>query len=351
MRFDFQCPPIDVAARDAALSRQARLTKPPGSLGRLESLVVQMAAFQGRSLPTANPAACVLFAADHPVTRHGVSPYPSAVTRAMVANFVAQGAAASVLCEAMGVRLDVVDVGVEGEPLVAPAESVVNFRRDAVASLPVGDIRVEDAMSEAVFAGCLRAGQDAVAALPHELALFVPGEMGIGNTTVAACVCSALLGIEPSELVGAGTGASSEMMQTKVQVVRDALSRLSPEDTPLDVLRRVGGREIVAMFSAMAAALSRRAIVVVDGFIATSAALALCKLYPEVIEGMVFAHRSDERGHARVLSHLNATPLLDLELRLGEATGALNALPLIQNACALHRGMATFESASVPNRK
>lgn len=344
-----QCPAPDRAAEAAARARQAELTKPPGSLGRLEEIAVQLAAWQGQALPDAT-AACVLFAADHPVTRHGISPYPSAVTRAMLQNFVAGGAAASVLCGLRGVPLTVVDVGVEGAPLQADASQAVRFVRAPVAALPAGDLRVEDAMSEAVFQGCLDAGRRAVAALPPDVRVLIVGDMGIGNSTVAACLCAALAGGDPEQWVGRGTGADAAMVQTKVAVCRDALLRLAPSDGPLERLRRVGGRELAAMFAAMATAIERRMTVLVDGFIASSAALALCKHAPGALPGLLWAHRSAERGHAALLAHLDVTPLVDLDLRLGEGSGALIAYPLLESACALHARMATFESAAVPER-
>lgn len=352
-----QVPPFDEAAVEAARQRQQRLTKPPGSLGRLEEVAVQLAGFQGKELPECVPA-CTLFAADHPVTRHGISPYPSAVTRAMVQNFVEGGAAASVLCATWSIPLWVVDVGVdpgparadEGVPSTTRSASGVHLVRHPVAALGAGDLRVEDAMTEAVFEGCLQAGREAVATLHEDTTVLIVGDMGIGNSTVASCICAALLGGDPEYWVGAGTGADDVMRATKQAVCRDALARLGTARGPREVLRRVGGREVVAMFGAMAAALERRITVLVDGFIATSAALALYREEPAARRGLLFSHRSAERAHSAVLEQLDAKPLLDLGLRLGEGSGALVAYPLLASACALHRRMATFASSGVPDR-
>lgn len=344
-------PPIDTQAADAAERRQACLTKPPGSLGRLEELAVRLAAFQGTPIPRVRPAAALLFAADHPVTRHGVSPYPSAVTQAMVRNFLTGGAAVSVLARRQSIPLHVVDVGVDGstEALPDPAPGT-SYRRDRCAESPAGDLRVEDAMPPETFAACKEAGRAAVHELPSDTRLVVLGEMGIGNTTAAAAICGALLDGEPESFVGAGTGADEEMLDRKRAVVRDAVNRLAGLRDPDEVVRRVGGREIAALLGAMEAAVALRRVVLVDGFIVTAAALALLKRVPEARHGLLFAHRSDEQAHARVLAWLGVEPLLDLGLRLGEASGALVAFPLVELACALHAEMATFESAAVPDR-
>jgi nicotinate-nucleotide--dimethylbenzimidazole phosphoribosyltransferase len=349
----FRIPSIDEEALGAARLRQAALTKPPGSLGRLEEVALQLAAFQGVALPRAVPA-CALFAADHPVTHHGISPYPAAVTRAMVHNFVEGGAAASILCKTWGIPLWVVDVGVDepADPRTAAGSrsSSVRLLRHAVANLRAGDLRVEDAMSPEVFDGCLKAGRETVEELPRDTTVLVVGDMGIGNTTVASCLVAALVGGDPALWVGAGTGADDAMRAIKVEVCRDALARVAGVREPRELLRRVGGREVAAMYGAMAAALERRITVLVDGFIATSAALVLCTEEPTAKAGLLWAHRSAERAHASLLEHLGVRALLDLGLRLGEGSGALVAYPLVASACALHSDMATFESAGVPDK-
>lgn len=339
-------PNPDPRVRALAEQRQNSLTKPPGSLGQLETLAVQIASWQADPLPSTRPAAAVLFAADHGVTRHQVSPYPSSVTGAMLANFAHGGAAASVLAQQLNIPLHVVDVGVSA----APANLQAMVVREPVANAPLCDLRVEDAMSVDVFEACVVAGRAAVERL-MPLRVLLLGEMGIGNSTAAAVICAALLGGDPREFVGAGTGATGSLLDNKQRVVSEAVQRLGGETRPLEVLRRGGGREIAALYGAMHAALERRVVVVVDGFIATSAALVLLRQDVSALPGLVFAHVSNERAHRRVLGELGARPLLDLGMRLGEASGALSAFPLIELACALHGRMATFEQAQVPDRE
>jgi nicotinate-nucleotide--dimethylbenzimidazole phosphoribosyltransferase len=346
-RWSFPAPSQE--ARREAAARQARLTKPPGSLGALEDLAIQLAAWQGNARPRARPASALLFASDHPVVRHGVSAYPSEVTAAMVRNFVAGGAAASAACRWLGVPLRVVDVGVArpalGDALAARAE--ITFRRHPVAEMRVGDLRVEDAMAEDTYLAALEAGASEVEALPSDMAVLVVGEMGIGNTTVASAVTAALLGLSGREVVGPGTGVTGAALERKAQVVQDAVERVGPA-SPHRIVQALGGRELAAMIGAAARALEKRIIVLVDGFTVTAAMLALLRLHPEARAGLVFAHRSAEPAHERMLDAVEARPLLDLKLRLGEGSGALAALPLLDLACAMHAEMATFEEANVP---
>ncbi|WP_437809691.1 nicotinate-nucleotide--dimethylbenzimidazole phosphoribosyltransferase [Sorangium sp. So ce1078] len=348
-------PELDASAAGAARARQDTLTKPRGSLGALEDLAVALAGIQGGP-PASRPAAAVLFAADHPVTRHGVSAYPAEVTAAMVANFVRGGAAASVLCRHLGVELRVVDVGVAHPYARVDAGGAgARLRRDPVADDPIGDLRVEDALTEAVYERALRAGAAEIDALGGDTRVVLLGEMGIGNTTAAAAVVALLLGLAPEDVVGAGTGVAGDALSRKIEVVRDATRRVqgaagAERADPRRVVRAVGGKEIAALVGAMARAIERRMAVLVDGFIVSAAALALVHMDARARAGMLFAHRSAERGHAHVLAALDARPLLDLGMRLGEASAALAALPLLDVACALHAGMATFASASVPDR-
>ncbi|WP_437631820.1 nicotinate-nucleotide--dimethylbenzimidazole phosphoribosyltransferase [Sorangium sp. So ce854] len=349
-------PQRDASAADAARARQDTLTKPRGSLGTLEDLAVTLAGIQGGP-PASRPAAAVLFAADHPVARHGVSAYPAEVTAAMVANFVRGGAAASVLCRHLGVELRIVDVGVahpypvdrvDLDTLDAGAPRA-RLRRDPVADDPIFDLRLEDALPEAVYERALRAGAAEIDALGADTRVVLLGEMGIGNTTAAAAMTALLLGLAPEDVVGAGTGVAGAALSRKIEVVRDAVRRVQGAD-PHRVVRAVGGKEIAALVGAAARAIERRMAVLVDGFIVSAAALALVRIDPRARAGMLFAHRSAERGHASILAALGARPLLDLGMRLGEASAALAALPLLDAACALHAGMATFASAGVPDR-
>jgi nicotinate-nucleotide--dimethylbenzimidazole phosphoribosyltransferase len=346
----WRLPEPDADALRVARARQIRLTKPSGSLGTLEDVAEKLAAWQGNDHPAARPAGVLVFAADHPVTRHGVSAYPASVTRAMLDNFVRGGAAASVLCRTLALPLHVIDVGVASPGPDAPG-AAARLVRDPVADEPAGDIRVEDAMSEATYDRALAAGERAFDALGPDVRVLLLGDMGIGNTTVAAAVCAAILGGDPASYVGAGTGVDGPALAAKRRVVADAVARLGEGSrSTAEILRRSGGRELVALVGAMARALERRAVVIVDGFIVTAAALALSRCVPTALAGMIFSHCSQEQAHKRVLDALGARPLLALDLRLGEASGALLAYPLIELACALHNEMATFENAGVPER-
>jgi len=342
---DFTPPPVSAAAAAAARARQDRLTKPTGALGRLEDLAVQLAAIQDVERPASRPAACIVFAADHPVTRHGVSAYPAEVTPAMVANFARGGAAASVLARAHGVPLHVVDVG------VAQAVAGDCIVRDPVADLDgAGDLVERDAMTEALCARAIAAGAAAIDRLPPETRVVVLGEMGIGNTTCAAAVATVLLDEDAAALTGAGTGVSGDALARKRAVVAAAAARVRGA-APARVLTGCGGRDLAALAGAAGRAAERRIVVVVDGFIVSAAILALVRACPAVRPYLVFAHQSEEAGHRRVLGALDARPLLDLGMRLGEASGGLAALPLLDVACALHGEMATFDEAAVPDRE
>jgi len=291
----------------------------------------------------------VIFASDHPVTKHGVSAYPAEVTAAMLACLANGGAAASVLAKQLSIPLRVIDVGVAKPPTGLPAlTSEPRLERAQVAELVRGDLRVEDALSSSAFESLLRTGSNWAEARP-ELAVAVIGEIGIGNTTAAASVAAALLGCDAKEIVGAGTGVTGVALSRKQQVVADALARVGPCSAEA-ALRRLGGADLAAMTGAMLGYARGRTAVLVDGFIASVAALAASRIEPELCSRLIFAHRSAEQGHARILAALDADPLLDLGLRLGEASGALIAFPLLELACALHDRMSTFEESSVPNR-
>lgn len=311
----------------------------------MEALGVYLAERQGSVNPASRPAAALIFAADHPVASLGVSAYPSEVTRAMVHNFASGGAAASVLASTFGVPLTVADVGVSGPSLETSGRSarVVPANRAG----EVGDLLHTDAMDEAALEAALQAGRDAVDALEPQPRVLILGEMGIGNTTCAAALAAALLGVEGGSMVGPGTGVSGNALETKKRVVRGALERVG-RVSPKEGLRRLGGRDMAALVGAASRAAARGMVVLADGFIVTSALLALNYLRPAARGALLFAHRSPEPGHARLLEALEAEPLLDLGLRLGEASGALTALPILDAACALHTQMATFEDAGVP---
>ncbi|HVK75754.1 MAG TPA: nicotinate-nucleotide--dimethylbenzimidazole phosphoribosyltransferase [Kofleriaceae bacterium] len=352
-----------VAAFDA---RNDQLTKPRGALGLLEALGRRLAAIQRAALPVARPAACLIFVSDHPVAARGVSAYPREVTRAMVANFAGGGAAASVLCRRADVPLAIVDVGVDGGP-VSLGRGATAYRRAPVAELPAGDLVDTDAMPPATYRAALLAGMDAVdrVAGAGDVRVLVIGEMGIGNTTCAAAVTAALTGADGdalAALVGPGTGVDGAALAAKRAVVAAAVRRVRATG-PVDGHRAVqalGGRDLAAMMGAMARAVERRIVVIVDGYIASASALALCTIAPAAGAGLVFGHRSREPGHRHQLEAfaalgggdaLWARPLVELDLALGEGSGALVALPVLEAACALHAGMATFGEAAVPDRE
>ncbi len=333
----------DGNAERAARARQQQLTKPPGSLGRMEQIAIRLAGLQGVERPAVDPPWITVFAADHGVAEEGVSAFPAEVTGQMVANFVAGGAAISVLADALGARLEVFDVGVAQAPPSAPG---LISRRAGPGS---ANLRREDAMTGDQLAIALDAGREAVErALDGGARLFIGGEMGIANTTAASAVAGALLGRDPADLAGPGTGLAPDGVAHKAAVIRDALARTGPlADAPLEALRRLGGFEIAALAGAYLAAAQAGLPVLVDGFISTAAALVAVRHQPAAGEWLFYSHRSAEPGHRAVLKALEAEPLLDLGMRLGEGSGAATALPLLRLACRLHGGMATFADAGV----
>ncbi|WP_440996367.1 nicotinate-nucleotide--dimethylbenzimidazole phosphoribosyltransferase [Arhodomonas sp. SL1] len=336
-------PPPDRDAMERAAARQAELTKPPGALGRLESLAVRLAGLQGRICPVLDDVRILVFAADHGVVTRGVSAFPAEVTVQMVANFAAGGAAVSVLARELGAALEVVDVGTATDYAV-PAG--VRLRR---AGRGTDDFTVGAAMDEAAFAAADEAGREVAAeAAAGGTRLLIGGEMGIANTTAATAVACALLGAEPGALTGPGTGLDATGRAHKAAVIRQGLERhgaaLSGAD---EALRRLGGFEIVALAAAMEQAAAEGVPTLVDGFITSVAALAAVRRQPDLAPWLLFAHRSAEPGHGAVLEALGGEPLLDLGMRLGEGSGAAVAVPLLRLACALHGGMATFAEAAV----
>ena len=339
----------DSKFRQAALDRQAILTKPTGALGALEDVSVWLADVQQTERPVASPATAIVFASDHPVSLLGVSAYPREVTPMMVINLVKGGAAASVLSRINDVTLHVIDVGAES---YSPPESVpgTHWSRVDVGGT-VGNLRDEDGMDAVALENAMQAGADAVDALPDENKLVILGEMGIGNTTPAAAIAARLLDRNADEMVGPGTGVEGEALLAKRELVSQALIRTEGTNEPLEVLRRLGGREIAAIVGAIGRAAERGMAILIDGFIVSSAALVAVRTDERLRDYLWFGHRSAEPGHAIILEALRASPLIDAGLRLGEGRGALTALPLIKAAVALHNEMATFEEAAVPDRE
>jgi nicotinate-nucleotide--dimethylbenzimidazole phosphoribosyltransferase len=341
-----ECPHISVAHRDAAFLRQCELTKPAGALGRLEVLAIELAGLQHTDRPRAACAPIVIFAGDHGIAAQGVSAYPQDVTIAMMANFAAGGAAISVLARELGSSLEVVDAGTLAE---APVPGVVTDkpRRGSL------DFSRGPALEAADVGFAFDGGQRAVArAAASSPDILILGEMGIGNTTSAAAIAAALLGKDPEMITGCGTGLDATGRERKVRVIAAALAHhgLVPDASPERILCAVGGLEIAGICGAIIAAAQRRIPILVDGFIVSVAALVASRLNPSCRPFLIFSHRSAEQGHRLVLDALDARPLLDLDLRLGEGSGAAIALPILRLACALHNGMATFAEAAVPGR-
>jgi nicotinate-nucleotide--dimethylbenzimidazole phosphoribosyltransferase len=320
-------------------------TKPPGSLGRLETLARQMGLIQRTTHPTVQRPAMIVFAGDHGIAAEGVSPYPQAVTAQMVANFLAGGAAINALSRVAEIELEVVNAGI-----ATPLPSTAGLIDIAVAS-GTRNFAHEPAMTHAQALAAMQAGAERVrhhAALGTNVIGF--GEMGIANTSAAACLMSRLCGVPIDECVGRGTGLDNAGLAKKRNVLASALAR-HPETTgPLDVLATFGGFEIAMMSGAYLAAAEARMTILVDGFIATSALLVADAFAPSVREYCVFAHASNEAGHRRMLDHFGALPLLSLDMRLGEGTGAALAVPLLRAAVAFVNEMASFDSAGVANR-
>lgn len=339
------CAAPSAVHQAAARARQAVLTKPAGSLGHLETLAITLAALQATERPRAAIAPIILFAGDHGVTAQGISAFPSAVTVEMLRNFASGGAAIAVLARELGAPLAVVDAG------TLAAEPVAGVTADKP-RCGTRDFTQEPAMTDDELAFAMAAGRRAVErAGKADIILF--GEMGIGNTTSAAAVASALLGKSPAEIAGAGTGLDAAGIAHKAEVIAAGLTRHglgAGANDPKRVLAAVGGLEIAALTGAMLAAAQRHTPVLVDGYIVTVAALVATRLNPTLRPWLVFAHSSAERGHKAVLAALEARPVLDLDLRLGEGSGAATALAVVRLACALHNGMATFEEAAVSGR-
>lgn len=344
--------PLDEVAMAAARRRLDGLTKPPGSLGRLEDLAVQLAGIAGEPAPTFTRRTVVVAAADHGIASRGVSAYPSAVTGQMVANFVAGGAAINVLAGLVGADVLVVDAGV-AEPLPVAERPPAAAGRVRMQSSPIrrgtADMSAGPAMTRAEAETAIDLGlsiaQDLAASGTRIVAV---GEMGIGNTTAASAIVAVLTGAAVADVTGTGTGLDDAGRARKIELIERSLEVNRPDRAdPVGVLAAVGGLEIAVLVGLMLGGAAARLPVVLDGFITGAAALVATALCPGLPPRLIASHRSPEPGHAIVLERLGARPLLDLELRLGEATGAALALGLIDAACAVRDGMATFTTAGV----
>ena len=335
----FDLPPVSRALDEAIRHAIDSKTKPLGALGIVETLAAQVARVQGTLTPRLVRCRLTLFAGDHGIAHEGVSAYPQAVTRQMVANFLAGGAAANVFARANGVDLQVVDAGIAGNPVNAPG--LVSLRIAA----GTRNFALEPAMSAEQCAQALRAGHDLAAGVSTDAAAF--GEMGIANTSSATLIAHKLTGVGLEALIGRGTGLDDEGLARKHAVLERAALRTGERLHARDALREYGGFEIAMMAGAMIGAARSGAIVLVDGFIASAAALAAVGLVRTLRDYLVFAHRSAEQGHRTVLEALDARPLLEFDMRLGEGTGALIAWPVLKCAAAMMSEMASFESAGV----
>jgi len=322
-----EMPGRDEAAVLAIRARDAQLTKPAGSLGRLEDLAEWLGGWQGRARPAVTRPLVAIFAGNHGVAAQGVSAYPSSVTQQMVENFAAGGAAINQICIVYDLGLKVFDLALD---------------------IPTGDITVEPALDEAGCAATMAFGMEATAGGIDLLAI---GEMGIGNTTIAGAVAAGLFGGTGSDWVGPGTGVDAEGVARKAAVIDTALELHSAHlRDPLEVLRRLGGRELAAMAGAILAARMSRIPVIIDGYVATAAAAVLYKINPSSLDHCQFGHVSAEPPHARLLAAMGKTALLDLGMRLGEGTGAAMAAGLVKAAAEIHTGMATFAQAGVSGK-
>ncbi|MHB8619708.1 MAG: nicotinate-nucleotide--dimethylbenzimidazole phosphoribosyltransferase [Chloroflexota bacterium] len=323
--------PLDETAMEAARSRQDTLTKPQGSLGRLEEISIRLAGITGQAVPKIGRKAVIVMAADHGVVQEGVSAYPAEVTPQMVANFAAGGAAINVLARQVGADVRVVDMGV-GHPTASMLRGPAMSREKAIECIERG----------------IEVAEDEIAA---GATLLATGDMGIGNTTASSAVVAALTGHPPRQVTGRGTGLSDEQFERKVTVIEQSLRQNTPDAAdPLDVLAKVGGFEIAGIAGIVLGAAAHRVPVLVDGFISGAGQLAAARLCPACLNYTFAAHRSVEIGHAIVLNQLGQVPLLSLDMRLGEGTGAALAMPIVEAAARILAEMATFAGAGVSER-
>ncbi|MCY4623636.1 MAG: nicotinate-nucleotide--dimethylbenzimidazole phosphoribosyltransferase [Chloroflexi bacterium] len=338
--------PVDVTAIRAAEARQAALTKPPGSLGRLEELSVQLAGIQGTDRPVIRGKAIIVAAADHGVVAQGVTAYPQEVTAQMALNFLAGGAAISVLARRTGVDLVIVDAGVATPLPEHPDLRMLGIGRGTA------DITAGPAMSRSQAEACITAGVElALEAAERGADAIGTGDMGIGNTTASSAIVAALTGRPPGETTGRGAGRTDSELAAKATVVERALAVNKPDaGDPIDVLAKVGGFEIGVLTGVVLGGAYVRCAVVIDGFISGAAALIAHRLCPQVRDYLVAGHLSAEAGHRVVLKALGLRPLLELDMRLGEGTGAALAMGLLEAAAATLSDMATFAEAGVSDR-
>ncbi len=340
-------PSLDASSMALARQRQNDLTKPAGSLGRLEELSIQLAGIMGDPRPSVERKAVIVMAGDHGVARQGVSAYPPEVTPQMVLNFLAGGAAINVLARQAGARVTIVDVGVAADLGVRPG---LVSRKVAYGT---ADLTTGPAMTAEQAAQAIQVGLDVVAAeYAAGLDLVATGDMGIGNTTPSSAIIAALTGLPAAQVIGRGTGVDAIALEHKVEAVQAALAVNRPDATDaFDVLQKVGGFEIAGLAGVIIGAASRRVPVVIDGFISGAAAVIAAGLVPAVKPYLIASHRSVEIGHTAMLSLLGLSPILDLGLQLGEGTGAALAFHIVEAAARILNEMATFAEAGVSEKE
>lgn len=338
-------PMLNKEAGKRATSYIETLTKPLGSLGRLEDIAISLAEMTGNLTLEITPPGIIVFAADHGVVKEGVSAYPQEVTLQMVANIVNGGAAINVFGRQIGAQFKVVDVGVAGE---VTEEQVV----DKKIRQGTGNFLTELAMTrEEAEKAVLSGYEEGIQFIESGIKCLIIGEVGIGNTTASSAVLASITGADPAAIVGFGTGISTEQHNRKVAVVRDAINLHQPKPTDaIDILSKVGGLEMAAMAGAMLAAAEKRIPILIDGFICTVSACLAKLMAPAVADYMILSHQSVEPGHTTAVNHLQKEPLIQLNMRLGEGTGAAVAFPILQSAVNMINEMATFENSGVSGK-
>jgi len=338
-------PLVNKEAGVKATAYIATLTKPIGSLGRLEEIAISLVEMTGNLTLEITPPGIIVFAADHGVVKEGVSAYPQEVTLQMLANIVNGGAAINVFGRQIGAQFKVVDVGVAGE---VTEEQVV----DKKIRQGTGNFLTELAMTrEEAEKAVLIGYEEGIQFIENGIKCMIIGEVGIGNTTASSAVLASITGADPAAIVGFGTGISTEQHERKIAVVRDAINLHKPKPTDaIDILSKVGGLEMAAMAGAMLAAAEKRIPILIDGFICTVSTCLAKLIAPTVADYMILSHQSVEPGHSTAVNHLQKEPLIQLNMRLGEGTGAAVAFPILQSAVNMFNEMATFENSSVSGK-
>ena len=338
---------LDENAMAAAKARQNTLTKPAGSLGRLEELSIQLAGISGKEIPEINDKVIITMAGDHGVVEEGVSAFSQEVTPQMVMNFLYGGAAINVLAKHVGARITIVDMGVVVEMEPHPA-LVVKKIAQGTANMTKGPAMTQERAEEAILAGVNVVESE----IKKGLDIVGTGDMGIGNTTPSAAIAAVLTGIAPAKLAGRGTGVDDEGLKRKIDAIERALEVNKPDPKDgLDILAKVGGFEIAGLVGVILGAAANRKAVMVDGFISTAAAMIAVAIAPEVSAYLISAHRSQEYGHSQMVEWLGLKPLVDLDFRLGEGTGAALGISFAEAACKILAEMATFAEAGVTDKE